>query len=187
MGFKPHFSHLPCDGFLSLNCFSMLPSAWTSVMFPTPLALVCHSSGHPAAPCQTFIQGITHMCSQTAPVRDHMASVRHGFCCLCREMSAHQATLPLLGTSIIATCALLLWQCVSMIASHFSCFRSTPPRLPSLADITCQAQQRTTWPCGFCHLFPRAAGKEGSKLKPIKWSVITLGNKDPTPSLHMIL
>ena len=31
MGFKPHFSHLPCDSFLSLNCFSMLPSAWTSV------------------------------------------------------------------------------------------------------------------------------------------------------------
>lgn len=31
MGFKPHFSLLSCDGFLSLNCFSMLPSAWTSV------------------------------------------------------------------------------------------------------------------------------------------------------------
>lgn len=127
------------------------------------------------------------MCSQTAPVRNHMASVRHGFCYLWWEMSAHRATLPLLGTRIIDTYALLLWQCVSMIATHFSCFRSIPPRPPSLADITCQAQQWTTWPCGFCHLFPRAAGKEGSEFKPIKWSVITLRKNDPTSSLHIIL
>lgn len=127
------------------------------------------------------------MCSHTTPVRDHMASVRHGFCYLCWEPSAYPAPLPLLGPSIIATYALLFWQCVSMIATHFSCFCSIPPHLPSLADITCQAQQWTTWPCGFCHLFPRAAGKEGSKFKPIKWSVITLGNNDPTSSLHIIL
>ena len=120
------------------------------------------------------------MCSQTAPVRDHMASVRHGFCYLWWEMSAHRTALPLLGTGIIATCTLLLWQCISMIATHFSCFRSIAPRPPSLADITCQAQRWTTWPCGFCHLFPRAAGKEASKFKPIKWSVITLGKNDPT-------
>ena len=108
-------------------------------------------------------------------------------CYLWWEMSAHRATLPLLGTRIIDTYALLLWQCVSMIATHFSCFRSIPPRPPSLADITCQAQQWTTWPCGFCHLFPRAAGKEGSEFKPIKWSVITLRKNDPTSSLHIIL
>lgn len=116
-----------------------------------------------------------------------MASVRHCFCYLCWEMSAHQASLPLMGTSTTAACALLLWQHVSTIAGHFWCFHLIPPCLPSLADITCPAQQWTTWPCGSCHLFPRAAGKECSEFKTIKWSVITWGTMNPTSSLHIIL
>lgn len=116
-----------------------------------------------------------------------MASVRHRFCYRCCETSAHQASLPLLGTRTTATGVLLLWQCVSMIAGHFCCLCSTPPCLPSVADITCQAQQQTAWPCDFCHLFPTAEGKECSKFKPITWSVIIWGTMSPTSSLHIIL
>lgn len=71
------------------------------------------------------------------------------------------------------------WACLLLL--------SVPPCLPRLADITCQAQQCTTWHCGICHLFPRAARKECWKFKPAKWSVITWERMNPTSSLNIIL
>lgn len=77
------------------------------------------------------------------------------------------------GCQYHSHCALLLWQHDSTVAKHFCCFHSIVLCLPSLADITCQAQQSTTWPCGFCHLFPRSAGKGCSKYKFIKGPEMT--------------
>lgn len=108
-------------------------------------------------------------------------------CYLCLNMSAHQASLPLLGTGATATCVPLRWQCVSTIAGHFCCFHSIPPCLPRPADITCQAQQWTTWHCNLCHLSPRAAGNECSNFKPYEVVCDSVGGNELSSSLNTTL
>lgn len=175
-------------GLLSIDCFPILPSAWAWVT-------VSHSAG----PCLPFIRPSCspvqnpHPKNHSQVLSDQPSQVPHGIC-------QTLLLLPMLGNVCLPgisashghqyhshLCALLLWQRVSTIAGHFWCFHLIPPCPPSLADITCPPQQWTTWPCGFCHLFPRAAGKECSEFKPVKWSVITWGTMNPTSSLHIIL
>lgn len=70
-----------------------------------------------------------------------------------------------LCTAMLAVCQRNGW---ALLLLSFTNAKSAKP-----ADITCQAQQWATWSCGFCHLFPTAAGKESSKFKPFRWFVKT--------------
>lgn len=94
---------------------------------------------------------------------------------LCLNMSAHQASLPLLGTGDTATCVPLRWQCVSTIAGHFCCFHSIPPCLPRPADITCRHNSGPPGTVASAISLQELLEMNVQILSLMKWSVTALG------------
>lgn len=118
-----------------------------------------------------------HMRFWLSPVRYHMTPVRHCFCCLCQEMSAHQASLPLLGTSVTSTCAVLNWPGVSTIAGRLCCFHGCQVLLALPA-------RHHTGPSGTvasAFSFHELLGKEAFGLKTEIWPIAHGENDIPHP------
>lgn len=76
-----------------------------------------------------------------------------------------------LSTAVLATCQHNCWALPLLSFNTTTSAKPYRPHLPGSAG--------TTWHCGSCYFFPRAAGKECSKCKTIRWSVITWGKGAP--------